>query len=112
IVDSCNFSNNGTSGIYLYNSGPNISHTTCTNNNFGLFCYNLYSDPQVGYSTFSNNYGDGIFSMNNALPWMFYIEGVLPFGNNYIENNNNRVLPLFITPGPSWDFLNMALEIM
>ena len=72
IVDSCNFSHDGTSGIYLYNSSPNISYTTCTNNNFGLFCYNDYSDPNIGYSTFSNNNGDGIFSMYYAVPWLFY----------------------------------------
>ncbi len=105
IVDSCNFSNNGTSGIYLYSSSPKISHTICTNNNYGLFCYNNYSEPQIGYSTFSNNNGDGIFSMYHAVPWLFYLEGVFPFGNNFMENNNNRG---YAAVYYSWPFLGLA----
>jgi len=104
-VDSSNFSHNGTCGIYLYSSGPNISHTTCTNNNYGLFSYNNYSDPHIGYSTFSNNNGDGIISMYYAMPWLFYMEGVFPFGNNFIENNNNRGYAAFYY---SWPFLGLA----
>ena len=105
IVDSCNFSNNGTSGIYLYSSGPHISHTTCTNNNYGLFCYNDYSDPNIGYSTFSNNNGDGIFSMYHAIPVLFYFEGVFPYGNNFMENNNNRG---YAAVYYSWPFLGLV----
>jgi M6 family metalloprotease-like protein len=100
IIDTCEFSYTGTIGIYLYNSDPKISYTTCTNNNYGMFCYN-YSNPYIGNCSLSNNTGDGIFCMNYVMAWMVNLAGYLPYGNNYIENNNRGIT----TCSYSWPFM-------
>ena len=76
----CNVSN-ATTGIYLYNSSPQISHCTIQNGGYGVYC-DYYSSPTMSNNLIqSNSYG--IWCNSGSSPNL----STLSVSGNVIRNN-------------------------
>lgn len=99
-VENSSFTNTDDRGIFLYTSSPDLINVTCTNNKYGLFCYNK-SEPDIGYSHFSSNTLDGIYCSSTSRPWMYYHSTYFPNrGWNRIRSNTGRGVAAFSSSYP------------